>query len=129
MSSDTKVAAPAQPEELPFQAVGWRIIVEPFRPAETEGIIALPTETVEVQKANEYRGTVVSVGPLAYMDETKFKPTGMLNPGWCKAGDVVAYDARGGKRMFADDGREFRVMNDEDIIARITDPNAMKNPY
>jgi len=116
-------------EKLPFRAVGWRIIVEPFKAAETEGVIALPKETVAVQKVNEYRGTVVSVGPLAYQDPVKFQPTGHANPGWCNVGDVVAYDSRGGKRMFAADGREYRVMNDEDIIARITDPAAMKNPY
>lgn len=117
-------------KDLPFIAVGWRIIVKPQKPVDkTPGGLALADETIAVQKANEYRGEVVSKGPLAYRDQVKFHPGGTTFKDWCAVGDTVAFNKYAGQKMIAANGEEYRVLNDEDIIANISDPQAMINPY
>lgn len=117
-------------KELPFVAVGWTVIVKPFPPkTETDGGLALPDETVQVQKHNEYRGEVVSKGPLAYRDPVQFAPGGQPYRDWCEVGDTVAFNKYGGHKMITKDGDEYRVLLDKDILANITDPSAMLNPY
>lgn len=123
-------AASGECEDLPFKAVGWRIIVKPVPPkTKTPAGIALAEETIEAQRVNEYRGEVVSIGPLAYRDPAKFHPNGEKHQPWCKNGDMVAFNRYGGKPIYAENGTEYRVMDDFDILANITDPAAMRNPY
>jgi co-chaperonin GroES (HSP10) len=59
---------------------------------------------------------VVKVGPDAYKDEGKF-PHGP----WCKEGDFVLVRAYSGTR-FKIHGREFRLLNDDQVEAVVEDP-------
>lgn len=103
-------------EHLP-QATGWRVIVLPYRGArKTKGGIELSDQTLERQQLTTTCAYVLSVGPLAYKDEAKF-PTGA----WCKEGDWIIFGRYAGARM-AIDGGEIRILNDDEILATIKDP-------
>ena len=103
-------------EHLP-QATGWRVIVLPYRGArKTKGGIELADHTLERQQLTNTCAYVLSVGPLAYKDEAKF-PTGA----WCKEGDWIIFGRYAGARM-AIDGGEIRILNDDEILATIKDP-------
>ena len=62
---------------------------------------------------------VVKLGPDAYTDKTKF-PTGP----WCKEGDFVIVRAYSGTR-FKIYGKEFRMLNDDQIDATVEDPRGI----
>lgn len=103
-------------EHLP-NATGWRVIVLPYRGArKTKGGIELADQTLERQQLTTTCAYVLSVGPLAYKDDAKF-PTGA----WCKEGDWIIFGRYAGARM-AIDGGEIRILNDDEVLATIKDP-------
>jgi co-chaperonin GroES (HSP10) len=61
---------------------------------------------------------VLEVGPEAYKDEKKFSYP------WCKKGDFVMTRAYAGTR-FKVFGREFRVINDDQVECTIEDPRGV----
>lgn len=63
---------------------------------------------------------VLKVGPDAYKDSTKF-PSGA----WCKAGDFVLVRTYSGTR-FKIHGKEFRLLNDDQIDAVVEDPRGIR---
>ena len=60
---------------------------------------------------------MLKVGELAYADQNKF-PTGP----WCKEGDWVIFARYGGSRLNIDGG-EIRILNDDEILAVVNDPD------
>lgn len=62
---------------------------------------------------------VLAVGPDAYSDKEKF-PSGA----WCKAGDFVLTRTYSGTR-FKIHGKEFRLLNDDQIDAVVEDPRGI----
>lgn len=96
---------------------GWRIVLLPYRGAEkTKGGIVLADQTRSREQVATVCGYVLAVGELAYKDEGKF-PTGA----WCKKGDWVIFGRYAGARINIDGG-EVRILNDDEILARIQDP-------
>lgn len=96
---------------------GWRIVVLPFRPAKkTKGGILLAEQVVEKQNVATVCGYVLSVGPLAYADTEKF-PDGP----WCKKGDWVVFARYAGARINIEGG-EIRILNDDEVLALVRDP-------
>lgn len=96
---------------------GWRIILLPYRGAEkTKGGIVLADQTRERSQLTTVCAYVLRVGPLAYRDEAKF-PDGP----WCKEGDWVVFARYAGARIGIDGG-EIRILNDDEILAVINDP-------
>jgi co-chaperonin GroES (HSP10) len=97
---------------------GWRIIILPYRgAAKSKGGIALADQTIERQQLSTTAGYVLRVGPLAYADEVKF-PHGA----WCKEGDWIIFGRYAGARMNIDGG-EIRILNDDEILATIRNPD------
>lgn len=73
-------------------------------------------------KSEEHATTVLfvlKVGPDAYKDATKF-PSGA----WCKEGDFVLVRTYSGTR-FKIYGKEFRLLNDDQIDAVVEDPRGI----
>jgi chaperonin GroES len=96
---------------------GWRLVVLPFRPPrKTKGGIVLADQAVERQQLATVCGYVVSTGPLAYADKEKF-PFGA----WCSKGDWVVFGRYAGARISIDGG-EIRILNDDEILAVVQDP-------
>ena len=96
---------------------GWRIVILPYRGTnKSKGGIVLADQTIERQQLTTTCGYVLKVGPLAYADEAKF-PQGP----WCKEGDWIIFGRYAGARMNIDGG-EIRILNDDEILAVIADP-------
>lgn len=96
---------------------GWRIVILPYRgPAKTKSGIVLADSTIEKQVASTTCGYVLAVGPLAYKDQDKF-PDGP----WCKEGDWIVFGRYAGARLNIDGG-EIRILNDDEILATVMDP-------
>ena len=103
-------------ERMP-NPTGWRILVLPYRgKGKTEKGLYMPDSVVEQQQVSTQVGYVLKVGPLAYKDAEKF-PSGA----WCAARDCVMFARYSGSR-FNIDGGEVRILNDDEILARISDP-------
>lgn len=96
---------------------GWRIAILPYRgPEKTKGGIVLADETQRRTQLATICGYVLKVGDLAYKDETKFP-----NGPWCKEGDWIIFGRYAGSRIMIDGG-EIRILNDDEIIGRVNDP-------
>ena len=103
-------------DKLP-KPTGWRILILPYvMPSETKNGIILSDETVERNRVATNVGYVVSVGPDAYKDKGKFSAGN-----WCKQGDWVIFGRYAGSR-FKIEGGEVRLLNDDEILATISDP-------
>lgn len=97
---------------------GWRVMILPYRGKnQTAGGVLLPDQVVDNSQLATVVGYVLKMGPLCYKDRTKF-PDGP----WCKEGDWVIFARYAGSR-FRIDGGEVRILNDDEIIATILDPN------
>ena len=83
----------------------------------TEGGVYLPDQAVEREALATVCGYVMKVGPLAYKDPDKFGETGA----WCAEGDWVIFGRYAGSR-FKIDGGEVRLLNDDEILAKINNP-------
>ena len=105
--------------ELP-QPTGWRILVLPFTPKEkTKGGIIIAQESLEKLRIATNCGYVLKVGPLAYYDKEKF-PTGP----WCKEKDWVIFARYAGSRLPIEGG-EVRLLNDDEVLGTIKDPESV----
>lgn len=96
---------------------GWRIVVLPFKPPKkTKSGIVLAEQAVERQQIATVCGYVVALGPLAYKDMDKY-PDGP----WCKEKDWIIFGRYAGARIGIDGG-EIRILNDDEVLATIQDP-------
>ena len=109
-------------ERVP-QPTGWRILVMPYMGKEkTDGGVYIPDAAREKEARATTVAYVVKVGPLAYQDPNKF---GDNSVPWCKEGDWVCIGRYAGSR-FNIEGGEVRIINDDEVIATIIDPDDIK---
>jgi len=122
-SDEGKINEEGIPEsvlDLIPQPTGWRIALLPYRGATTtKGGIVLAKETQERNQLATNVGCVLKMGPLAYADASKF-PDGP----WCKEGDWVIFGRYAGSRIQIDGG-EIRLLNDDEILGAISDPESI----
>lgn len=110
-------------DRLP-QPTGWRVLVMPFQgTAKTQGGLYIPDEVREREAVATVVAYVLRVGPLAYDDPNKF---GFDSAPWCKKGDWVCIGRYAGSR-FKIEGGEVRIINDDEVIATIADPEDIKS--
>ena len=120
----TEEKEPLNPEniqrsQLPAPS-GWRLLVLPFSPREkTKGGILIAQESLDKLRIATNCGYVISIGPLAYHDKEKF-PTGP----WCKKGDWVIFARYAGSRLPIEGG-EVRILNDDEVLGTIQDPESV----
>jgi len=106
-------------DELPTPS-GWRILVLPFTPKEkTSGGIIIAQESLDRLRIATNCGYVLKIGPLAYFDKEKY-PTGA----WCKEGDWVIFARYAGSRLPIEGG-EVRILNDDEVLGTIPDPESV----
>ena len=102
------------------QPSGWRLLVLPFTPKEkTKGGILIAQETLDKYRIAVNCGYVIKMGPLAYADKEKF-PTGP----WCKEKDWVIFARYAGSRLPIEGG-EVRILNDDEVLGTIKNPEAV----
>ncbi len=121
---EEKYKEPLNPEniqksQLPVPS-GWRLLVLPFSPREkTKGGILIAQESLDKLRIATNCGYVLEMGPLAYHDREKY-PTGP----WCKKGDWVIFARYAGSRLPIEGG-EVRILNDDEVLGTIKDPEAV----
>ena len=102
---------------------GWRLLVLPFKMKEkTKGGIIMSDVTIERQQVASQCGLVVALGDQCY-DKERY-PEGP----WCKKGDWVVFARYAGSRIQIDGG-EVRLLNDEEILATIENPEDIFHQY
>mgnify|MGYP003147940136 FL=1 len=106
------------------QPTGWRILVLPFKINEkTKGGIIMGQDTIEKQQVASQCGNVLAMGPDCYRDKDRF------NKGpWCKVGDWVMFARYAGSRIKIEGG-EVRLLNDDEILATIKNPEDILHEY
>ena len=108
-----------QESQLPVPS-GWRLLVLPFTPREkTKGGILIAQESLDKLRVATNCGYVLSMGPLAYQDKEKY-PTGP----WCKVGEWVIFARYAGSRLPIEGG-EVRILNDDEVLGTIKDPESV----
>ena len=106
------------------QPTGWRMLVLPFKMKEkTKGGIIMGQDTLEKQQVASQCGNVLAMGPDAYGDKQRF-PDGP----WCKVGDWVMFARYAGSRIKIDGG-EVRLLNDDEVLATIKNPEDILHEY
>jgi len=108
-----------QRDQLPDPS-GWRILVLPFTPKEkTKGGIIIAQESLEKLRIATNCGYVIKLGPLDYHDKEKY-PTGP----WCKKGEWVIFARYAGSRLPIEGG-EVRLLNDDEVLGTIDNPESV----
>ena len=115
-------------DRLP-QPTGWRVLIAPFNPPKkSKGGILLNQKTLEEDAIQTNVGYVLRVGPLAYADKERY-PTGP----WCEEKQWVIFARYAGSRFRLNDekraafGSEVRILNDDEILGTILDPDDIYN--
>jgi len=100
------------------QPTGWRILILPYKgKAVTEGGIHLVQSTVDRESLATVVGYVVKMGPDCYADSNKFEKP------WCQEKQWVLIGRYAGARFKLGDESECRIINDDEVIATILDPD------
>ncbi|MGY8766331.1 MAG: co-chaperone GroES family protein [Nitrospinaceae bacterium] len=105
-------------DELPNPS-GYRLLVLPFTPKEkTKGGILFSQESLDKARIATTCGYVLKMGDLAYTDKDKFGDP------WCKKGDWVIFARYAGSRLPIEGG-EVRILNDDEVLGTIKDPESI----
>ena len=100
------------------------MVVLPYRGTEkTKGGLYLTDKAVEEQQLTTNVGMILSMGTDAYADKDKFP-----NGPWCKKGDWVVFARYAGSRVKIEGG-EIRILNDDEILAKLKDPKDVLTIY
>ena len=105
-------------DELP-EPSGYRILVLPFTPkTKSAGGILFSQETLDKARIATTCGYVLKMGPLAYRDKDKFDEP------WCKKGEWVIFARYAGSRLPIEGG-EVRILNDDEVLGTVKDPESL----
>ena len=100
------------------------MLILPFKMADkTKGGLHLVQETLERQQVGSTCGLVLAQGPDCYNDKIRY-PEGP----WCKTGDWVIFARYAGSRIQIDGG-EVRLLNDDEVLATIDNPEDILHQY
>ena len=103
---------------------GYRILVLPYAgPKKTKGGLYLADTTQETIQMTTVCAYVLKMGDLCYKDKEKFP-----NGPWCNKGDWVIFGRYAGSR-FKIEGGEVRILNDDEIIGKINNPEDILHAY
>ena len=122
-NNKTNLLKNKESEKLP-RPTGWRMLILPFKMKEkSKGGIIFGQETLEKQQVGSTCGLVLAQGPDCYNDKTRY-PEGP----WCKTGDWVLFARYAGSRIQIDGG-EVRLLNDDEVLATIDNPEDILHQY
>jgi co-chaperonin GroES (HSP10) len=100
---------------MAIKPAGHRVLVlpDPIEEVSEGGIIMVTSNNTDREKQAQMFGTVVDIGYTAWKD--------FGGGNWCSVGDRIAFAKYGGF-IIKDpaDGKEYRLLNDEDVCAVVT---------
>jgi len=100
------------------QPTGWRMLVLPYKgKGVSEGGIQLVKETIDRETLATVVAYVVAMGPDCYTDKKRFSSV------WCNKGDWILIGRYAGSRFRLADESEVRIINDDEVIATILNPD------
>lgn len=115
---DPKLLKKSALERMP-NPVGWRMLVLPYSgEKKSKGGIVLTKSTIDREALATVVAYVVKMGPLCYNDKAKFGDTP-----WCEEKQWVLIGRYAGARFKLEDGAEVRIINDDEIIGTILNPD------
>ena len=118
-----KDLATEEKTKLP-QPTGWRMLVLPFKMKDkTKGGLVITDDTLERQQVASQCGLVLAMGPQCYSDKERY-PEGP----WCKVQDWVMFARYAGSRIQIQGG-EVRLLNDDEVLAKIENPEDILHQY
>lgn len=132
----TKVAVKVDINTSGIYPSGNRVLVKPDSVKETteESPIFIPENVREKHMHAQSTGVLIAVGPDAYNHITEktyrlidgdFRMVEMRKKGYSKPfalpGDRIAFAKYGGLQVEGEDGETYRVLNDEDITAKVSE--------
>ena len=96
---------------------GWRVLVLPLEIEEktTSGIIVTTAENREREQMSNTTGEVIAIGEECNS--------------WCKPGDRVVFGKYSGLLYLGKDGKNYRIVNDEDIVATLDGDVKLVDPF
>ena len=122
-AKEAKRNQPPEKAKLPIPT-GWRILVLPFQMKEkTRGGVILAETAIERQQVASQCGLVLAMGLDCYRDKEKFRE----GP-WCKIGEWVLFARYAGSRIKIEGG-EVRMLNDDEVLATIKNPEDLLHEY
>tara|TARA_B110000902_G_C13953391_1_gene454453 strand:- start:152 stop:598 length:447 start_codon:yes stop_codon:yes gene_type:complete len=122
-SEKEKDLATEEKTKLP-QPTGWRMLVLPFKMKDkTKGGLVITDDTLERQQVASQCGLVLAMGPQCYSDKERY-PEGP----WCKVKDWVMFARYAGSRIQIQGG-EVRLLNDDEVLAKIENPEDILHKY
>jgi len=91
---------------------GHRVLIypEPVETTTASGIVVSTGTNVDRERLAQLRGTVVELGNTAWHDQPDT---------WAKVGDKVIFGKYSGLIYTGDDEKEYRIINDLDIVATV----------
>ena len=99
-----------------IQPLDLRVLVFPDAvEVKTAGGIILPDQHKEREKYAMQHGTLVAVGENAW-EEAAARTAEFVKP---RPGDRIVISKYGGVVLTGKDGKEYRLMNDTDVIGRV----------
>ena len=98
---------------------GYKVLIASAKLDSKVGNVHLPDRYVDLENTAAIMGVVVAMGPAAYNPE-KF-PHGP----YCAPGDWVMFKVYSGTRFLVE-GQEFRLINDDQVEAIVSDPSVIK---
>jgi co-chaperonin GroES (HSP10) len=103
---------------------GWKILIKrPKVKEQTKGGILLPDQIKEAESYMSITATVVALGSVCYRDRDTGEP--WKSGPWCYVGDTVIVPKFTQFKMEIDN-EEYRFINDDEVIAVVHDPDAIK---
>jgi chaperonin GroES len=89
----------------------------------TKGGVIIADTSLERQQLAAQCANVLAVGPDAYRDKDRY-PQGP----WCKVGDWIIFARYAGSRIKIEGG-EVRMLNDDEILATIKNPEDLLHEF
>jgi len=94
-----------------IKPTGHHVLVLPDKVEEkTSGGIYLAPQAREDEQRASTKGVLVAIGPTAWQEFADGKP-------WAQTGNYVLYARYGGINMPGEDGEDYVLLNDQDILA------------
>ena len=89
----------------------------------TKGGVLMTESALERQQIGSQCGLVLAMGPQCYKDTERY-PTGP----WCKVNDWVVFARYAGSRIQIEGG-EIRLLNDDEILATVQNPEDILHAF
>ncbi len=100
-----------------LEPVGVAVLLKPYAPERKAATIELPPSVQKAVDVNNYKATVIAVGPLAWNEEVD--KAGNVVPRATPGDRVLVTNLAGTMVLGPADGQQYKMVNDRDIFARI----------